>query len=345
MMNFAGSKSPLRAGGAGEATASRRGVLTGVAAGGAAVAMGMLLTGRASADDAGTFSAGRQASGLDTSHASPDLVALVTATFRDKSDHDVSRTMSHYSQQQLTYTDGTLGLQFQDWSQLKALFDQLMPKWPAAARSYPTRILGDSASAMVLFTNTPELFGGEVRSISPIDFDNAQIIRQVDYWDARHFGTATAAGLRVPAGQFPGVFGEQKIGARAHPTIRRASNALAAAFSAGNAAAATALFTDDAVFEDLALHTQLIGHKAIAAHLKRALSLLPYGQSATVRHVVGSAQGGGYEWISPHNPASRGVVALELDPQARISRLTTTWDGTLLDSAALTSLLVTTIEE
>jgi ketosteroid isomerase-like protein len=273
------------------------------------------------------------------------VVALVTATFRDKSNHDVSATMSHYSQQQLTYTDATLGLQFQDWSQLKALFDQLMPKWPAAARSYPTRILGGSTSAMVLFTNTPELFGGEVRSISPIDFHNGQIIRQVDYWDARHFGTATATGLRVPAGQFPSMFGEQKIGERAHPTIRRAGNALAAAFAAGNADAATALFTDDAVFEDLALHTQLIGHKAISAHLKRALPLLPYGQSATVRHVVGSAQGGGYEWISGHNPAGRGVVAFELDRQARISRLTTTWDGTLLDSAALTSLLVTTIEQ
>ncbi|MCX4906575.1 hypothetical protein [Streptomyces sp. NBC_00878] len=101
----------------------------------------------------------------------------------------------------------------------------------------------------------------------------------------------------------------------------------------------------DAVFEDLALHTELIGHKAIAAHLKRALPLLPYGQSASVRHVVGSTQGGGYEWASPHNPVSRGVVALELGRHARITRLTTTWDGSLLDSAALSSLLATTIEE
>jgi ketosteroid isomerase-like protein len=319
-------------------------VLKGLVAGGAGVAMGTLLAGRASAD-AGSPWAGQQASGLDSSHASPAVVELVTATFRDKSNHDVSGTMSHYSQQQLTYTDGTLGLQFQDWSQLKALFDQLMPAWPAAARSYPTRIIGDSASVMVLFTNTPELFGGEVRAISPIDISNGQIVRQVDYWDSRHFGTATAAGLRVPAGQFPGLFGEQKIGERANGTIRRVSNALAAAFSAGNADAATALFAADAVFEDLALHTELIGHKAIAAHLKRALPLVPYGQSASVRHVVGSAQGGGYEWVAPHNPVSRGVVALELDTRARITRLTTTWDGSLLDSAALSSLLATTIEE
>jgi hypothetical protein len=220
-----------------------------------------------------------------------------------------------------------------------------MPNWPAAARSYPTRIIGDSTSAMVLFTDTPELFGGEIRAISAIDLDDGQIIRQVDYWDARHFGTATAAGLRVPAGQFPSAFGETKIGERAHATIRRASDALAAAFATSNADAATALFTDDAVFEDLALHTQLIGPKAIAAHLRRALPILPYGQSTTVRHVVGSAQGGGYEWISGNGPVGRGVVALELDQQARISRLTATWDGTSLDSAALTSLLATTIEE
>jgi len=343
MRNFTRATSPLRDGGAEETKPSRRGVLKSVVAGGAVVAMGVLFPGLAAAN-AGRFPTG-QTSSPDVSHASPAVAALVIATFRDKSNHDVDRMMSHYSQQQLTYTDGTLGLQFQAWPQLKALFDQLMPNWPPAARSYPTRIIGDSTSAMVLFTDTPELFGSEIRAISAIDLDDGQIIRQVDYWDARHFGTAAAAGLRVPAGQFPSAFGETKIGERAHPTIRRASDTLATAFATSNADTVTALFTEDAVFEDLTLHTQLIGHKAIAAHLRRALPILPYGQSTTVRHVVGSAQGGGYEWISGNSPVARGVIALELDQQARISRLTATWDGTLLDSAALNSLLATTIED
>ncbi len=40
-----------------------------------------------------------------------------------------------------------------------------------------------------------------------------------------------------------------------------------------------------------------------------------------------------------------GVIALELDRQARISRLTTIWDGSLVDNAAITTLLAATIEQ
>src|ERR1700736_2003719 len=98
----------LRDGGADEARPSRRSVLKGVAAGGAAVAVGALVPGLAAAD-AGRFPTGPQTSSPDVSHASPAVAALVIATFRDKSDHDVARTMSHFSQRQLTYTDGTLG--------------------------------------------------------------------------------------------------------------------------------------------------------------------------------------------------------------------------------------------
>jgi hypothetical protein len=36
---------------------------------------------------------------------------------------------------------------------------------------------------------------------------------------------------------------------------------------------------------------------------------------------------------------------VELDQQARISRLTTIWDGSLLDNAAITTLLAATIEQ
>jgi hypothetical protein len=39
-----------------------------------------------------------------------------------------------------------------------------------------------------------------------------------------------------------------------------------------------------------------------------------------------------------------GIIALELDPQARIRGLTTTWDGSLFTDPALTTTLQTTIE-
>jgi hypothetical protein len=47
-----------------------------------------------------------------------------------------------------------------------------------------------------------------------------------------------------------------------------------------------------------------------------------------------AAQGGGYEWKKKGATVDHGVIALELDQQARISRLTTIWDGSLLDNAA-----------
>lgn len=325
------------------APASRRGVLKGLAVGGIAAAGVALTGGKAVASP--SSDRGPQPSGVDVTHAGADLVALVTATLRDKSAHDLDATMGHFSQRHLTYTDGTLGLQFLNWSQLRALFAELMPTWPASAVSYPTRILGDSTSGMALFTDTPELFGGEIRSISPVDISGGKIIRQVDYWDSRHFGVVAAAGLRVPSGQFPTDFGERAVGERAHPTIRRVSADLARALSAGDVAAATVLFTPDAAFEDLVLHTRFTGPLAIAAHLGKALPLLPYGQAATVRHVVGSAHGGGYEWQSQHGPVGGGVVALELDQRARVTRFTATWDGALLDDTALSALLATTTED
>src|SRR5882724_1165864 len=97
--------------------------------------------------------------GLASAATARDVDELVTAIFRDKSSRDVDWFMAHFSQQALTYTDGTLGAQFATWAALRAAFAQLMPTWPATSRSYPTKILGDTRSAMVFFTDSPELFG------------------------------------------------------------------------------------------------------------------------------------------------------------------------------------------
>jgi hypothetical protein len=44
------------------------------------------------------------------------------------------------------------------------IFEMYMPKWPPTGLSYPTRISGDFHSALIAFTDTPELFGGEIRT-------------------------------------------------------------------------------------------------------------------------------------------------------------------------------------
>jgi hypothetical protein len=64
----------------------------------------------------------------------------------------------------------------------------------------------------------------------------------------------------------------------------------------------------------------------------------------SIRHVVGGTPGGGYEWKKPGAQVDHGVIALELDRQAQISRLTTVWDGSLVDDATITTMLAATVE-
>jgi hypothetical protein len=127
--------------------------------------------------------------------------------------------------------------------------------------------------------------------------------------------------------------------------LRGVASALVNALSTGDTAAAAALFTTDAAFDDLTLHTSIIGQPAIRGFLDRSRALLPYGLGTAIRHTVGSARGGGYEWLKKGAQVDHGVVALELDDQARITRLTTVWDGSLVDNATLGTLLGTTIEQ
>jgi len=228
---------------------------------------------------------------LDTSHATPEVVELVVSAFRDKTDRDVDAFMAHFSQRHLSYTDGTLGAKYATWSELRAVFAQFMPAWPSTIRSYPTRIIGDARSAMAVFVDSPEMFGHEIRIIAPIDFRGGKILREVDYWDGRHFGSDATGAIRNPPGQFATDFGEGSVGEQSPAVLRRVVSALATAFAAGDAPAASALFTTDAVFEDLTLHAAVVGQPAIAGFLDRARDVLPYCLGTSIRHVVGSAQG------------------------------------------------------
>jgi hypothetical protein len=114
----------------------------------------------------------------------------------------------------------------------------------------------------------------------------------------------------------------------------------------GDAAAAAALFTPDAVLEDMALRSRMRGRLAIERSLGRALGTLPYGAGVIARHVVGSNAGGGFEWTATTSePDARplwGMTALALDEGGGIAGMTTTWDGDRLedgDFGALARLL------
>ena len=118
----------------------------------------------------------------------------------------------------------------------------------------------------------------------------------------------------------------------ASPKIERTADALQKAFAAGDAAAATALFSFDAVYEDMAAHTRVVGQLQIGRYLARALPDVPYGRGASVAHVVGGDTGGGYEWHAGPSaaPMRRGNTELALDADGKITRFVTIYDSGLL---------------
>jgi len=247
----------------------------------------------------------------------------------------------------LTYIDATLGWPFDSHGALKGVFDEYMPQWPDTGLSYATRILGDENSALVAFTDTPELFGAEIRILAAIDMKDGKVIRWVDYWDGRHFGTALAAQLRTPADSFPTDFKEATAKGDASAKITEVANKFQAAINDNDAKSVAELFSYDAMYEDMTLRTQLHGSIAIERYLKRALVEVPYGVGSTLSHVVGGDMGGGYEWRSSLayiKTVKRGVTALELDEEGKISHLITVWDGAMISDEEAKALVVLSLE-
>jgi hypothetical protein len=327
---------------------TRRTLLRGAVLGGTGIAAASLLApGSAAAADAddGLVFPGVDVV-IDASHATKEVAELVRRYLTRKSARDIDGWMSFFSRHLITYIDAVVGAGYYSWDSLRAGLSEFVPSWPSDGKSYPTRILGDATSAIVFFTDTAGLFGpSEIRAVGVINFHDRKIARQIDYWDGRHFGIANTAALAAASSsEFPTDFRESTVGENAAPAMRNVVYKLARALRLGDGAAE--LFAPGAVFEDMPAHLQIVGPRSIDAYLTKAVSLLPYASGGTaVRHVVGSAVGGGYEWTASNSAVPRGVVALELDRWSTITRLTAMWDGSLLDDATLISLARTAIEQ
>ena len=278
----------------------------------------------------------------DTSHATDAAAAFFRSFFTAKTSKDIEATHAHFHPGKTVYFDATLGWALPTNADVRKMWEQYMPQWPAGAKSYPTRILGDMTSAVVFTTDTPELFGGEIRTITIADLEDGKIVRVVDYWDGRAFGAELAASLRVPADSYPHGLGVSTVTSRPGP-IATAAAELSAAFAAGDTDRAGELFSYDAVFEDMALRAQLRGQAAIVRYLRRSLPGLPYAR-ASVRHVAGAGQGGGYEWRADGQPVAAGAAALELSHDGTITKFTIIWDGSLLDDRAITALAADAVD-
>jgi len=282
---------------------------------------------------------------VDTSHATPEAAAFFKSYFTAKSEHNPVPTTDHFSEAHLTYIDAALGWPFYSKKGMTDLFENYMPKWPAAGLSYPTRISGDTHSTLVAFTDTPELFGGEIRILAAIDFKDGKIVRWIDYWDGRSFGAEAAAKMRTPPDKFPANFDYDVVSDGASAKIKDAAQKLSAAFAAGDAKAADALFSNDAIYADRALRTVILGKQAIGKYLTRVLATVPYGKGAKLVHIVGSDQGGGYEWVNADGSVKRGIIAIDLNSTGQIERLNTTWDNGVMSDADLQALVLLSIEK
>ncbi|HEY6494118.1 MAG TPA: hypothetical protein VIZ43_12640, partial [Trebonia sp.] len=228
-----------------------------------------------------------------------------------------------------------LGVSLPSWQAVNDFFTSSFPSLPAAAISYPLRIVGDARSAAVEFVDTPAFFGQEIRALSSITFDsNHKIIRWIDYWDGRSSLTQNTI-----ASTYPTDFRDSEQ--NADPAVVQAAQALQAAFAAGDAAAAAALMSYDVVHEDMAAHTRVRGQLQAQRYYTRALGQLPYGPGAALVHAEGSRQGGGYEWSAAPDaaPLRRGHTCVGLDAAGTISRLTAIYDSSLLSYTAYQSLV------
>ncbi|MEV6846240.1 nuclear transport factor 2 family protein [Actinoplanes sp. NPDC051411] len=276
----------------------------------------------------------------DVAHASAPAAAFFRSFFSAKSSKDIEATQAHFHPAKTAYFDATLGWAFTSHADVHKGWQQLMPTWPDAAKSYPTGILGDTTSGIVFMTDTPELFGAELRAIAVVDFEDGKIVRWVDYWDGR--GSEIARTMSVPVESYPHELGSDAVTDRVGALADAARN-IADAFGEGDARPVADLFTYDAVFEDMTLRSQIRGRAAIARYLGRALPHLPYA-GASIRHIVGNSVSGGFEWRADNHPVPRGAVALVLDDHGQIAEFTAVWDGSLLDDAAITAAVACSVD-
>jgi hypothetical protein len=270
----------------------------------------------------------------DTAPASP-LPALLDTFFATKTAGDIEGTMSYFAPDMAAYIDATLGWDFDSYAALKSVFEKYMPGWAPPARSYASKILAGQESALVYMVDTPELFGGEIRFLTAVDFAGGRIVRWVDYWDSSAFDTGLYTQFRTPAKDFPRDLKDSQVPTRAAPELVNAARALQRAFTSADASAAGELMHTDVVLVDMALRTQLIGRIETVRYLERVLGQVPYGQSSHLRHVIGGRDGGGFEWTAgPGANRLVGITALELDGDGLITAITSVYDSRQIDPAA-----------
>ncbi len=253
--------------------------------------------------------------------------------------------MEFISRDLSVYVDATLGWELNGYDALKEVWAQHMPTW-GEGRSYPTRILGEvnggTGSVMLEFTDTPELFGGDMRVLGAVDVVDGKITRWADYWDsAAYDGKRFEKIKRTPV--------DPPLALRSKPAatsarIRDVASKFVEMVSGGNTEGAATLFSYDGVFEDLSLNMRIVGLPAINRYLARVNHKSPFGSGVKLGHVVGGDAGGGFEWASSSSPVRTGAVSLSINTEGKITRASIVYDSRNLSATSRSELAALTLE-
>jgi hypothetical protein len=228
---------------------------------------------------------------------------------------------------------------------LKEVWAQYMPTW-GEGRSYPTRILGEvhsgTGSIMLEFTDTPELFGADMRVLGAVDVVHGKITRWADYW-----ASAAYDGKRYEKMKRPPV--DPPLALRSKPAatsarIRDVTSKFVEMLSGGDTEGAATLFSYDGVFEDRSLNMKIVGFPAINRYLARVNHKSPFGRGVKLGHVVGGDAGGGFEWASSSSPVKTGAAALSINAEGQITRANIVYDSRDLSATSRNELAALTLE-
>ena len=282
---------------------------------------------------------------VDARHANKEAVDLFNRFFATKSRHDCDATMEFISRDLSVYVDATLGWELNGYDALKEVWAQYMPTW-GEGRSYPTRILGEvnggTGSVMLEFTDTPELFGADMRVLGAVDVVDGKITRWADYWDsAAYDGKRFEKIKRTPVDPPPALRSKP---AATSARIRDVSSKFVEMLSSGDTEGAAALFSYDGVFEDRSLNTKIVGFPAINRYLARVNHKSPFGRGVKLGHVVGGDAGGGFEWASSSSPVKTGAAALSINAEGKITRVSIVYDSRNLSATSRNELAALTLE-
>lgn len=277
----------------------------------------------------------------DNALASPALSAFLYDYYSAKSAHNITSYMTFFDPTQASYTDVSLGVQFRNGTAMRDGFTEVFARMQPKSVAYPLQVVGDmDTGAIVASVDTPGMYGAEVRLLSVFDFKEGKIARVLDLWDGRKTPMIDGRGQD----EYFDNLGLDGVHSTPDPGMQATVSKLNALLAKGDAAGAQALFSYNAVLEDMTLRARLMGQLAIGRYLERAIDRLPYGAGTTLRHVVGKGNGGGYEWKSKQGRGIYGLSLLELDEAGLIKRYVALWDGSRVREHQLKTLNALALE-